>query len=836
MKNFFKLKKWIAFVLVITLCAANYSVRVLAVDGDISDPTPEIVLSENIDPVKATPGTKVTVMVPVRSMNVITKNPVISVDLKDTPFTLDSKFEMIYSTSGNINDTASIKTTDTINTYSNTYIRFTLNVGETAKAGNYDLTLKFLVKLLSGTSTKKITLDSPIVIQVTNQKSPANLSVSNTSFDETLESGTKFDLRLSVSNQGELTANKVKVSIDGYSDEGIQPNYNTSSFSASSIAGGTSTDVTIPLMVSKTAKAGKKKLIVTMKYKTVDGEDKSEESTIYLDVIKGTNNIPNIVVDNTSYSKVLKAGNEFNFVVSLKNKGAAKAKNIKVAVTNGYSTEGLIPNYTSEKINASSLSADTKTSVKIPMIVSKTATAGVKTLTLTVTYTDSSGNDYTETSNVYLEVTAADGVAADGKPNLVISNVTQSPASPHAGANASVTFTIQNKSKVNIKEMKIAATNLTNTNFSPTKSEPYTYIENLKAGQKKQITMQFAVSKSISEGLNELDVSLAYKDAGGKEYTDTAKLYVIDVVNELGASKSKPKIIITDFTTGEEDLVAGKVFKFKFSMNNTHSSLSANNIKVTISSTDNVFSIISGSNTFYIPSIKAGDTVDKEVELKIKSDSVTKAYPIDIKFEYEYDGIEKVKTESGVNDSVVSTETLNLPVIENARPVVNNIIVGAYEPPTINMPTTLSFEFYNMGRSTLNNVMARVEGDFTASSNMIYIGNVEAGSSDMQEFEVTPTIEGQSTGTLIVSYEDSNGDTIEKEFPFEAAVQSAMIIDESGMGDMPIMDVPTAKKPIVKTWLFVLIQLALASGGIPIARKVTLGLYKKKLRKEEEEF
>ncbi|BCN32441.1 COG1361 S-layer family protein [Anaeromicropila herbilytica] len=833
MKKFIRLKRWIALLLILLLSGSHYSLKVLA--EDVADPVPEIILGENMDPIKAIAGSKVTVLVPVKSVNVVTKDPVISVDLKDTPFTLDSKIDMIYSTTGKISDESSIKATDTINTYSNTYVRFTLNVKETAKATDYNLTLNFKVKLLSGNKTQKVSLD-PVVIEVTNQKAAANLSVSNTSYNATLESGAKFNLRLSINNAGDLAANKVKVSLDGYADDGILPNYNSSSFNLSSITGGTTTDVVVPLMVSKTAKAGKKKLTVTMKYKTVDGEDKTEDSTIYLDVIKSTANIPDVIISNTSYANNIKAGKDFNFIVSLRNKGAAKAKAIKVAVTNGYSSEGLIPNYTTEKITASDLSSGGKTKIKIPMIVSKTATSGVKTLALEISYTDSAGNDYTVKSNVYLEVAAADGVAADGKPNLIISDVIQSPSAPQAGANASVTYTIQNKSKVDIKEMKIAATNLTNANFSPTTSEPYTYVESLKAGQKKQITMQLEVSKSIPEGLNDLDVSLAYKIASGKEYTDTAKLYIRDVVNDLGAQKSKPKLIISKFSTGKGNLVAGKTFKFKFAINNTNRNISANNIKVTISSADNVFSIINGSNTFYIPTIKAGDTVEKTVQLKIKSDSVTKAYPIEVKFEYDYVGLEKVKTSSGVSDSVIESETLNIPVLENARPVVNNIAVGTNGPATVNMPTTLNFEFYNMGRSTLNNVMARVKGDFTATSNMIYIGNVEAGSSDMQEIEVTPTVEGQSKGVLVISYEDSNGDTIDKEFPFEATIQGATPMDNTGMTDMPIVNKPTAKKPIVKTWMFVLIQLVIVAGGIPIARKTTIGLYKKKLRKQEEEF
>lgn len=832
MKKIRKMKKYLAILLVVIVSMGNSSMVSKAEEFEPKVLTPVIKLAENLDIIKAKAGETITLLIPVQATNYRAREPVMSTKTLPEELKVTSKFELYKSDNADVNNLTSTKNIEIYGTY---YVKFDVKVSDTAKLGDYTFSLSFATTDNYGDYCE-VDLKGKITIRVTETKAPASISISDASTDSDLTSGTNFNVRLTLKNNGEINASKVKVSLSGFTDDGIQPNYTSNSFDAGSIAGDGTSVVNIPLTVSSTATSGKKAIVATMTYKDSDGNKVTDESTFYLKVIKSTVNTPGVVVDNASYPDKLKAGTEFNLVLSLKNKGAAKAKTVKVMITEGFSTEGFIPNYTSEQISAGSISANGKTSVKVPMIVSKTATVGVKTLALKIIYTDSSGNEYTETSNIYLEVSAADGVSVEGKPNLVISSVTQSPSSPNAGGNVSVTFTIENKSNVDIKEMKISATNLTNANFSPLESEPYIYIESLKAGKKKQLTMRFSVSETVTEGLNEVDISLAYKDTKGQEYTDTAKIYVIDVVNELGSTKqSKPKLIISDFSTGEEDLRAGSVFTFKFDINNTHSSLSANNIKVTISSAENVFSIINGSNSFYIESIKPGETLEKEVQLKIKSDSVTKAYPIDIKFEYDYEGLEKVTTENGVSDSVEVTETLNLPVVENARPVVNNIVVGDYDVPTVNMPTVLSFEFYNMGRSTLNNVMARIEGDFAASSNMVYIGNVEAGSSDMQQFDVTPTIEGQSSGTLIISYEDSNGDTIDVEFPFEAFVQGEVPIDDSFPGDMTDTIVPEAKQPIVKTWIFVLIQAAILGLGIPLSRKAVLGLYKRKLRKKEEE-
>jgi hypothetical protein len=146
-----------------------------------------------------------------------------------------------------------------------------------------------------------------------------------------------------------------------------------------------------------------------------------------------------------------------------------------------------------------------------------------------------------------------------------------------------------------------------------------------------------------------------------------------------------------------------------------------------------------------------------------------------------------------------------------------------------------------MGRSPLNNVIAKLEGDFMKSDGeMYFIGNVAEGASTYVEFEVIPNLEGMANGKLNITFEDSNGDEVLVTKDFSAEVMSAGVIDPgagipSDGGEVFNPGVITAKKAIVPIWAFVIIQIVIFFLFVPVTRKVILGIYKSKLRKKEQD-
>ncbi len=782
---------------------------------------PKIAVDGTLSAITAQAGSTIRVEVPVKATVYDVISPEFLLNMEDNP-------DFTISSNGNLN------TINYIYQNNKATINFELKISESTKSGDYKFYLSAQTKD-NMSSICTVSVSTPIIIKVEGKEGPS-VTINSTKYPEDLAKGTKFDLVLGLKNIGDLTAKSVKLSLSGFGECFI-PRYSADKFSIVDINAGSQKTLSVPLEVLKTAEAGTKILTAKISYKNASGETVEETSNIYINIPSVGIFTPSLELVKTNYPTNLVPEQSFNLEMTFENYGDAAATN-NYFMVEGFSTDSFVPNFNSGKIYMEDVLIGSKKTVKIPLKVTKTATLGTKTLIVKGYYMDDNGVEYTTSNTIYFDIVVDEKTSA--KPELIVSAVSQSPQSPYAGERMSVSFYLENKTSEDIKELKLATTNLSNANFSPVSSDPYQYIKEIKAGKKVRVNIPLKVSENVIPGLNELAIQMDYSDTKGTEYNQAAKIYILDVQNETqsGGLVSKPKIIINNFSTDVEELRAGKTFVFTFDAFNTHSNIDAENIKVTISSADNVFSITKGSNSFYINKIAPQETVTSFIELRVKSDSITKAYPLEILFEYEYTGS---KESAGSKDPVAAKETvevkeiINLQVMENARPVVNGIGVGMYEPATVNMPTALSFEFYNMGLSVLRNVIAKVEGDFVSSSSMLYIGNVEAGMSGIQEMEVTPLIEGLAYGTLIISYEDSNGDTVEFSTPFESTIQGQMNFDP-GVVDPGFYEQPVAKKEIVKLPIFIFIQIVLFIVGTIIARIVTLKLYKRKLRKKEEEI
>jgi len=718
-----------------------------------------------------------------------------------------------------------------VSNYFTSYVEFDVVVKETAPIGSYPVTIE--VSALSydeGSAPYSRSLD--INFQILKEMAPAQVTISEVDVKDPLI-GRNTNIFFKVKNEGDITARNTYVSLD-FGDTKITPKYDTPKVKVGDLEPGVQQYLSLPVNILSTATVGLKTITVNVEYKDIDGKAGKESYQIFVTLEKN-DKAPELAIANLSYVGDMVPGSKVSVVAIIENAGNLNAENIEIKVDDasaGLGESGLIKNYFTDTIWGGDIKADSKGKVSIPFIISKQATGGLKRLNVILTYTDTEGAEYTVSSAIYPEITAA---SESGNPNIIISRVKQSLSQPIAGEKLEVSFDIENKSKVDISELKIFTDNLTGNTFIPMEAEPYQYIAKLTAGTKKRITVQLIVSDSIPEGLNNLTIKYTYS---GNSTGESVVIPVRDVQNDMG-SKSKPKLIISKYVTDIEELRAGSNFNFTFDIHNTHSSIAGKNITVTVTQADNVFVVAQGSNSFFINKIEAGETVQQTVEMKVKSDASTKAYPIKITIEYEYDGAEPNPTTGEIGETKI--EELNLQAVENSRPVVDNVNVYSWNGSVmVGTAANLAFEFYNMGKSPLNNVIASVEGDFTKSDGTMYfVGNVIAGSSTYVEFEVMPNIEGLAKGVLKVTFEDSNGDEVSFTKEFETQVMPASVFDpgmvDGGAGEVFNPEVPMAKKAIVPIWLFIIIQIIIFAAFIPITRKIIISVYKAKLHKAEQE-
>lgn len=818
-----KIKKFLVLLLVFAVMISGFGSTKVAKAADIGN----LVIDEDFSRlINADPGRTIHIKMPIRATSYYGYTPIIVTDFDSgAPFT-----------------TSSVRLTDegkdvTVLTDEYVYVEFDIYMKDNAKIGNYELRIKYKYDVSDYLDATYLEETHTLNIRVSKEKEPAQLSVVNFLYDEEAAAvGNNFDLSFYITNEGELTAKNTYVSIDygsGESGTGLVPNYTVENVKVGDLASGSQKKVSLSVKVLPTADAGFTTLPITMTYKDDDGKEESTKKNVYVNIkptsIASTEDA-SLVLGNTSLNEEVMAGTEYVLKGTLENIGKKKASNIQITIPEGTGVEsGILANFKSDGVIINQLKSEGTVDFSLPLLVAKTAAAGLKEITVQVTFDDTTGESHTIVAKYYLTVVAQDE-EKDGE--IVMSNVVQSPSSPSVGETIAVAFTLENKGSKPVTDVVVAGKDLLSSGFEPLTADAEVRVGEIKAGESKNVTLNFKVSSGAAEGMNSLTLTCAYKDNSGKAQSQDALIYILNVQN---SSNSKPKLIVSDFSVDSEELRAGTEFNFTFDIKNTHSTKAAKNIKVTISQKDNVFSASQGSNSFYIEQIRAGEVSTNVMPMKVKPDTATGAYELSIAVEYEYDDMSKVDAEAG---GVKDENLIKLQAVENSRPVIENITIGTWDMPTLNQSTGMSFEFYNMGKSTLDNVYFTFEGDFKLEGGeKLILGSVQAGYSEFVDPNVIPLVEGMAKGTIVIHFENSNGEeiTVTKEIP-ETFVQGEMIMDDPGMWDIPAMgdDVANMKKDIVPLWLFLVIQAGILVVFIPFVRYIGIRIYKRKLMKNED--
>lgn len=611
---------------------------------------------------------------------------------------------------------------------------------------------------------------------IANELVPADIVVESNKYDESLVLPEQnFTMKLKLKNAGEIQALNAYLTMD-FGNSGIIPDYKVEKIKVGTLGAGADKTVDVPVKVLKTATPGFYQISATITAKDAMGRDIGPfVQSMYITVKekepeKVDNSAPSLSISTgDNYMELVPDTND-EITVKVKNKGDKDAINAKLAVKDGLSAGiGLTKAYTSNYIEIGTVKVGEEVSVKIPVNVAKNFAAGLYELDIEVEYTDANKKEIAPaTMTMYVKGPVSETVDTTVNNTVSISGVTQNPANPKAGETVTVSFTVTNEGNAPVSNVRVYGVGLSSNGFEPVSSEPYQKVGTIPANSTAKVSMSFKVGANIPEGFNGLNIGYSYTDANKQAYNAECMVYILNVVNEKKEAEtviSKPKLIISNSYTDVETLRAGEEFDFTFELKNTHSTKSAKNIKVTLSQAEGCIAPAKGSNILYIDEIKASNVVTNTIRLKSRGDVITGDYGIAIKVEYEYDDMSEADQEKG---GVFDENEIKLHVLENYRPVIENVTVDAWNGITVGNPVDLSFEFYNMGKSTLGNVYVTVEGDFVLANNsaMSYVGAVNGYSQEYVNPQIVALVGGEAVGTLVVHFEDSNGDevTISQEF------------------------------------------------------------------------
>ncbi len=608
----------------------------------------------------------------------------------------------------------------------------------------------------------------------------ASVALDNISYNKnsmTPSSSNTFSVK--IKNTGSIDIAELYLSTE--LDTGLSPEYEMKKLRVGPLKAGATTTFKVPFSVNSNATSGIQE--VSFEVSGIDkyGKDVTKATeTIFVRVGSGVapTNAPSLSLSTKQNYKLLVPSTDDSVIIRITNNGSRVAKNVKLTCDNGFGvSSGLTKSYTTSYIAVDDIPAGKTVKVEVPFLVGATFTKGIHELEFSATYLDEDKHEYkSDLMTMYVEHYKTGEIAeVDGLTYLLISGVTQTPNMPQAGERVTVSFNVKNKGTEKVTNLHFYATGLSAAGFQPVTGEPYQDEGSLEAGESKKVTMTFMAGEDIPKGVNSLSIGYDYFDASNKAQQSTTTIYVLNVVNHKfdDIDVGRPKIIVSDYSTEPEILRAGETFDFSYTLKNTHTGKEARNIKITLSQADGVIAPAQGTNIFYIDKLDPTQEVVLSLPLKSRADTVTGDYAVVLKLEYEYDDMSEVDKEHG---GVSEENTLKIRVIENYRPVIENIFIDAYQGIVVGQPVDLSFEFYNMGKSTLGNVYITIEGDFALANNsaMSYVGAVQGYGQEYLSPQIVPLVGGEAHGTVTIHFEDSNGDEQTKSSDFQAWVEDPM--------------------------------------------------------------
>lgn len=243
---------------------------------------------------------------------------------------------------------------------------------------------------------------------------------------------------------------------------------------------------------------------------------------------------------------------------------------------------------------------------------------------------------------------------------------------------------------------------------------------------------------------------------------------------------SVPRIIVTGYETNPEKVMAGEEFELTVHLQNTSSRTAVSNVKVTLSSTDNVFLPSSGSSTEFIRTIGSGATTDIVMKMKAQANLDQKPYVLSVSCEYEGEK----------NAPYTTAENISVPVYQEAKVKITDVEVSPSYIETYNQ-SNIMFSINNTGKAALYNVQVSVDPSCTSvESDGAFVGNIESGNTKYADFMVTGIAPTTDNGTikLIIDYEDASGETGTFETEVDLYVYEPVYEDYPADGDMIFED------------------------------------------------
>lgn len=279
---------------------------------------------------------------------------------------------------------------------------------------------------------------------------------------------------------------------------------------------------------------------------------------------------------------------------------------------------------------------------------------------------------------------------------------------------------------------------------------------------------------------------------------------------------AQPYVIISSYSYGKGDLVAGETRNITMTFRNTSKTMAVENMMVTMTLPDAMM-LTSSSNSFYIESLAAEGTITKTVNVTVKSNAAAQSHSMTVDFTYDY-------LDNGIRRNAKTTESISMPVLQVDRFTVTGIDLS----PEIFMgeENNLSVNFVNKSRTEIYNLSAKLNCEgLSNNGEEQYLGNLASGTASSADFYITGNEKGELVGEVIITYEDTNMNQRTVSVPFTTKVTSY----EDAWGpqgpvgpqnpDDPGID-PGMEEPAGFPWFWVIGGVVVVAAGVFVYLKL----------------
>ena len=350
-------------------------------------------------------------------------------------------------------------------------------------------------------------------------------------------------------------------------------------------------------------------------------------------------------------------------------------------------------------------------------------------------------------------------------------------------------------------------------------------LDDIRAGRDTAVTVTVKAPDKIESQMQTIDASLSFYYDNGTQLTGGSASGSVNVLStvtkdtkdEETIASPTPIVILSKYNYGGSSVAAGSSTNLSFSFTNTSKTIKIENVMVTVTGGQDL--MLNGStNTFYFESVAASGS--KTVTVPMKAAQLISASAQDVKIDVTYEYVDQNARKSGN-----ATLSLSVPLYQPDRFEMS-------EPTSsytgyVGEETSLTIDYVNKGKSAINNVEATISGDIDTPTAYQRVGTIDGGKNGTIAFAVTPQLEGENQVKIVITYEDSNGNT--KERVFEATVE-AMAYEpaDPGMDDPGMIDPEPAN---TFPWKYVIIAVVAAL----IVLLIVLRIRKKKAKQKAEQ-